>query len=171
MSAAPVSADPVPALDVRPARSADEPAAVALWTALHRHHEALDARYRLADDAARRWATDFRTWTRARADGDRVFVADAGPEGLVGLATAHLMVPTPAYAHTLFAWVDDLVVADGWQGRGAGRGLLGAVRAWALAAGATELRAGVLARNPAARRFWAGEGGADFSVTVTLPLG
>jgi hypothetical protein len=42
---------------------------------------------------------------------------------------------------------------------------------WAALNGATEIRAGVLATNPAGRAFWARQGAADFSVVVTIPLG
>ena len=75
---------------VRRAAAADRAAAVALWTALHREHEALDARYRLAADAPVRWAVDFGDWVRS--DADRIWLAEADGDR-VGLLTAHLYVP------------------------------------------------------------------------------
>ncbi|HLA64348.1 MAG TPA: GNAT family N-acetyltransferase [Rhodothermales bacterium] len=152
---------------IRRARAADADAVRALWEALHREHEATDARYRLSEDAALRWASDLREWTRS--DADRVLVAEQEGE-LVGLTVAHLMWPAPVYASHLMVWVDDFFVLSAHRGQGIGRALLDALRAWGREKGAEEIRAGVLATNPGARRFWAGAGGVDYSVTVTLGL-
>ena len=155
-------------MTVRPARPADAAVALALWTALHREHEGQDARYRIADDAARRWSTDLRDWLRSPRDAVWLGLAGGTPAGLL---TAHLYETTPMYAPVSLVYVDDLYVRPEARGRGLGRRLLGAARAWGAERGATELRAGVLAANGAGRAFWAREGAADFSVTVTLPLG
>ncbi len=151
---------------VRRARPGERDAVLALWTALHREHEALDPRYRLADDAPLMWANDFQEW--ARDDQHAYLVAEEERGRLVGLITAHLLVPTPVYAPDLFAHVDDLYVVPEARGRGVGARLVEAVRDWARAQGASSLRAGVLALNPAGRAFWARMGAADFAVTVTL---
>ena len=154
-------------MTVRPARPSDLAPAQELWLALHREHQALDPRYRLAEDAGPRWATDFREWTRSRTSA--VWLALDG--GLpVGLATAHLVQTPPTFEPVVFAHVDDLYVTPGRRGRGIGAGLLDAVRQWAGDGGATEIRAGVLAANPGGRRFWAREGARDLSVTVTMPV-
>ncbi|MGB3542360.1 MAG: hypothetical protein WBA11_05475, partial [Rubrivirga sp.] len=81
-------------ISVRLARSSDLPIALPLWQALHREHEALDARYRMSDDAASRWTTSFRDWTRSPAS--RIWLALEGGVG-VGLVTAHLSEPAPMY--------------------------------------------------------------------------
>ena len=157
---------------VRRAVLSDRTAAVALWTALHREHEAQDARYRLAPDAADRWATDFGDWTRS--DGDRVWLAETPPEeggAPVGLLTAHLYTPAPTFEPALMVWVDDLYVAPHARRRGAAGLLLDEARIWAHSHDAGEIRAGVLSANPAGRAFWARQGAADFSVVVTIPLG
>ncbi|HEX9952418.1 MAG TPA: GNAT family N-acetyltransferase [Rubricoccaceae bacterium] len=152
---------------VRRATVADRASAVALWTSLHREHEALDARYRLAADAAARWSTDFGDWARSATD--RIWLAEAGGAA-VGLLTAHLYVPAPTFAPSEMVYVDDLYVAPDVRGRGIGTLLLDEARAWGHATGASEVRAGVLATNPAGRRFWARAGARDFSVVVTLAL-
>ena len=155
-------------LTIRAARPSDRDTAAALYAALHRHHEALDPRYRLADDAVARWGTDFRDWTQSRADA--VWLADTPLGASVGLLTAHLYQPPPMFrAHTL-VWVDDLYVAPLARGRGVARRLLDTARTWGRERGAVELRAGVLAVNGDARRFWAREGATDYSVTVVAPL-
>ncbi len=154
-------------MTVRPARSSDLPVALPLWEALHREHEAQDPRYRLSEDAARRWATDFRTWTRS--SGDRVWLAlDDGRA--VGLLTAHVYEPAPVFAPLTLIYVDDLYVAPAARRSGLAGRLLDAARQWGAEVGATELRAGVLASNPAGRAFWERQGATDFSVTVTMRL-
>jgi GNAT superfamily N-acetyltransferase len=153
---------------VRRAMPSDRAAAVALWTALHREHEGQDARYRLSDDATARWATDFGTW--ARSDADRIWLAEADGEA-VGLLTAHLYAPAPTFRPAVMVYVDDLYVVAGARGQGVAGLLLDEARAWAASNGATEIRAGVLAANPAGRAFWERQGAADFSVVVTIPLG
>jgi GNAT superfamily N-acetyltransferase len=154
--------------EVRRARAADLPAVQALQEGLRREHVPLDERYRLSDDVAARFAADLRAWIRS--DVDRVFVADGGAAGLVGIAVAHLAWPAPIYLQRLMVWVDDLFVLPAWRGRGVGTDLLGALREWGASAGAEDLRAGVLAANDLGRRFWAEAGGSDYSVTVALPL-
>ncbi len=155
-------------MTIRPARPSDLAPALALWTALHREHQALDPRYRLAGDAPQRWAADFRDWSRSRTS--RIWLAlDAGRP--VGLATAHLVQTPPTFEPVVFAYVDDLYVVPESRDAGLGAALLAGVRQWATEAGAAEIRAGVLAANPAGRRFWAREGAEDLSVTVAMPLG
>jgi GNAT superfamily N-acetyltransferase len=154
--------------EVRRARAADLPAVQALQEGLRREHVPLDERYRLSDDVAARFAADLRVWVRS--DADRIFVADAGADGIVGIAIAHLAWPAPIYLQRLMVWVDDLYVVPAWRRRGVGQGLLDALREWGAAAGAEDLRAGVLAANELGRRFWAAAGGSDYSVTVALPL-
>lgn len=154
-------------VEIRRATRADCDAAVALWTALHHEHEALDARYVLADGAASRWAADVAEWVRS--DADRVWLADAGGTA-VGLLTAHLFTPAPTFATALMVWVDDLFVAPETRGQGIGQALLDEARVWAHGVGATEIRAGVLAANPGGRAFWAREGATDVSVVVTVAL-
>ena len=152
---------------VREARSSDLPVALALWSALHREHEARDPRYRLADDAEARWSTDFRDWTRS--DGSRVWLAiDAGQP--VGLLTAHLYQPAPLYREHLLVHVSDLYVVPEARGEGIAAALLDHAQTWGRSAGATQLQAGVLAVNAVGRAFWAAQGGEDYSVTVSMAL-
>ena len=154
-------------MTLRAARPSDLDAALALWQALHREHQALDPRYRLADDAAARWSTDFREWTRSRTS--QIWLA-FGPVP-VGLVTAHLYETVPTFEPQSLVHVDDLYVVPEARGAGVGAALLDAVRVWGAAQGATQLRAGVLAANAAGRAFWQRQGAQDFSVSVTMPMG
>ena len=153
---------------IRPASRGDLDGALALWTLLQREHEAQDPRYRMAGDAAARWTTDFRTWTRGHSSG--VWVAEEADGTLVGLLTAHLAEPAPMYQGEPFVFVGEIVVAAGWRGRGVGGALLNAARDWGREVGAKEIRAGVLAANSPGQRFWEQEGGRAFSTTVIVPL-
>ena len=155
-------------MTVRLARPSDLGAALPLWRALHREHEALDARYRLADDAEARWTADFREWTRSAASRIWLGVREGQP---VGLLTAHLYRPAPTYRPGLVVHVSDLYVAPSARGAGLGSRLLDHARQWAEAEGAASLQAGVLAENAGGRDFWAVQGARDFSVTVTLDVG
>jgi len=152
---------------LRLARPSDLPLALPLWQALHREHEAADSRYRMSDDASARWSTDFRDWTRSRTSAIWLAI-DEGP---VGLLTAHLYAPAPAYRPVSLVHVDDLYVAPEARGMGVGRAMLAAASEWGRGLGATRLQAGVLAVNADARTFWDRAGASDFSVTVTVELG
>ena len=152
---------------IRLARPSDGPGALALWSALHEEHQAKDPRYRLSGDAGQRWLTDYREWTRSSTD--RVWVAEMEAE-VVGLLTAHLYVPSPSYAPTTIVYVDDLYVAVEARGLGLASQLISEATTWGRIHGATQVRAGVLAANAGGRAFWASQGAADFSVTVTIDL-
>ncbi|GAB5534390.1 MAG: hypothetical protein Rubg2KO_06390 [Rubricoccaceae bacterium] len=159
-------------LTIRRARRTDAPVALALWQALHAEHEAQDPRYRMSEDAAQRWATDFRDWTQG--SGHRVWLAEvASPvsetaQRVVGLLTAHLYQPAPTFEPYTMVYVDDLYVAPAARGHGVAHRMMDEVRAWAKESGATEIRAGVLAANAAGRAFWQREGATDFYVTMTV---
>ena len=153
---------------VRPARPSDRAVCVALWRALHDEHQALDARYRIDPSAADRWRTDFHDWVRSDAAG--VWLAVGGGEP-VGLIVAHAYETAPVYVPERILFVSDLYVALPWRGRGVGRALLAAARAWGDAGGLGQTRAGVLAANADGLAFWERAGATPFSVTVTIDAG
>ena len=55
--------------------------------------------------------------------------------GIVGMVSAQLVISTAEGAPS--AWVEDMVVVDGWRGQGIGRALLDCLMAWAEEKGAT----------------------------------
>ena len=69
-----------------------------------------------------------------------------------------------------YALVSDLVVRDGVRRRGIGRALLQEAERCARAAGATELRIGVLSANRAARRLYRRAGFAPYLETLAKRL-
>jgi len=53
----------------------------------------------------------------------------------IGLATAQLVISTAEGAPS--AWIEDVIIEEGWRGQGLGRALLDYVLAWARTQGAT----------------------------------
>lgn len=54
---------------------------------------------------------------------------------IIGMVSAQLVISTAEGAPS--AWVEDMVVRDGWRGQGVGRGLLDSLMEWARSKGAT----------------------------------
>ena len=79
-----------------------------------------------------------------------VAIDDAG--AVIGVCSGQLVFSTAEGAWS--AWVEDVVVAAPWRGRGLGRALLGHVLAWAAERGATRAQLLVDLDNPPALDFY-----------------
>ena len=154
-------------MPIRPATVRDVDALGQLWVALWDEQARHDARLRLSDDALDRWRTEAPDWVRD--DGVCLLVVVEAGE-VDGFAHAELWTPPPIYQGGLEVHLDELYVRPAVRGRGWGAGLVRAVAAWAQAQGAHALRMGVLAQNPAARRFWERQGATPLSMTYRKPL-
>jgi ribosomal protein S18 acetylase RimI-like enzyme len=64
-----------------------------------------------------------------------IAVATASDGSVVGMCSGQLVYSTAEGAASV--WIEDVVVAEAWRGRGIGRALLGSVLDWAAARGAT----------------------------------
>ncbi len=106
----------------------------------------------------------------ARTSG-RVFVAEVD-HTVVGFVAvlANVSPEEPDEDRAPYAYVSDLVVRSAYRRRGLGRALLEHAEWFALGAGATLLRVGVLARNDGARRLYASMGFGDYTVQLIKPL-
>ena len=118
---------------------------------------AIDPRLRSGESMA----DDYWEYIQARcaeASG-RVFVAEQGGAvvGFVAVLAAEPFTELDEPPGT-YALVTDLVVLPSHRGHKVGARLLQHAEAFARAAGATELRVGVLAQNVAARRLYVGSG-------------
>ena len=65
----------------------------------------------------------------------RIAIARDADGQAIGLATAQLVISTAEGAPS--AWIEDVVIAEAWRGKGLGRALLNHVLDWAKAQGAT----------------------------------
>lgn len=81
---------------------------------------------------------------------------DVGAERVVGMATVQLVISTAEGAPS--GWVEDVVVAAPWRGRGIGGRLLAALAVWAENRGATRLQLLADRGNRDALRFYARRG-------------
>ncbi len=66
-----------------------------------------------------------------------VLVAREGG-AIAGMASAQLVISTAEGAPS--AWIEDVVVREGWRGRGIGRGLMSKLTDWARSHGATRIQ-------------------------------
>jgi len=154
-------------INVRRARKQDQQAVAVLWYALLTEQAALDDRFGPSDDALGRWNNDFPVWLHN--DARRILVAERA-ETLVGVATAHRWAAPPVYRYAEEVYINELYVTPDERGKGAGRALVEAIRAWADELGTQRLRVGVLAANAAGAAFWEALDARPLSVTYTIEL-
>jgi GNAT superfamily N-acetyltransferase len=72
---------------------------------------------------------------------------------IVGMVSAQLVISTAEGAPS--AWVEDMVVSDGWRGRGIGRALLNSLLEWSCSKGATRAQLLVDIDNEPALGYYA----------------
>lgn len=65
-----------------------------------------------------------------------VIMTARNPDGnVIGMVSAQLVISTAEGAYS--AWIEDMVIAEGWRAKGIGRHLLSAALDWARSRGAT----------------------------------
>jgi ribosomal protein S18 acetylase RimI-like enzyme len=135
----------------------DTPAIRRCVVELQEFERAIDPRLRPGDAMADAYWAQIQARC-AEANG-RVFVAaqDGAVVGFVAVLAAQPFTDLDDPAGT-YALVTDVVVQPAHRGRGIGSQLLRHAESFVRAAGATELRIGVLAGNTAARRLYVGRG-------------
>lgn len=139
---------------IRSYRSTDLSAALRCVVELQEFERTLDPRLRPGEEMADAyWA---QVLSRCESADGRVFVAEeeARVIGLVAVLAAEPFTELDEPPGT-YGLVTDLIVSAAYRGRGIGRVLLTHAEAFARAAGAKELRIGVLAANRTARRVYA----------------
>jgi len=141
----------------RPYRQDDLAAVRRCVVELQEFERTLDPRLRPGESMADgHWSTIV---TRCGEANGRVLVAEQGSAvvGFVAVLAAQRFTELDEPPGT-YALVTDLVVLPSHRGRGIGARLLREAEAFVRAAGATELRIGVLADNVAARQLYLGAG-------------
>ncbi len=132
---------------VRPAQAADLDALVALLGDLF----TLEQDYVVNPERQRRGLEQL----LARSSEACVLVAEAGG-GAVGMCSVQLVISTAEGGPA--GWVEDVVVAREWRGRGLGTALLDAAARWAASRGARRLQLLADGGNAPALAFYAARG-------------
>jgi ribosomal protein S18 acetylase RimI-like enzyme len=138
---------------IRAYQPADAGRLRACVVALQEFERAIDPRLRPGEAMADAYCEQLHA--RCRASDGRVFVAeqDGTVVGFVAVLAREPFTELDDPPGT-YAFVTDLVVLSDYRGHGTGRQLLDRAEAFARAAGAPELRIGVLADNLAARTLY-----------------
>lgn len=157
------------AFSVREFREGDEAAVLTCIIELQDFERRIDPRLKPGESMARERLASIRE--RCRALHGVILVAE--DDGAVaGFATVLTCVPFESLDEPpgTYALVADLMVRESFRQRGIGAGLLQAAERFARAAGATELRVGVLTRNRTAALLYRGAGFAPHEETLSKRL-
>jgi len=100
------------------------------------------------------------------ADADFLIAEEEGE--LLGLAELHRKATKdlPILVQKAYVYIQELIVAEGHQGRGIGTEMMEAIRTWARERGAPSLRTSVVPSNDRARAFYARHGFVDTMVSI-----
>lgn len=156
-------------VQIRPYTAADEASCRACLVQRQEAERHIDPRLRRGEDMVDAYLEQVHA--RCREFAGTILVAEAAGE-VVGVALVLARVPFEGLDEPPgeYAIVADLVVRDGYRRRGIGAALLGAAERHARAAGAAELRIGVLTGNHAARELYVRQGFAPYLETLARPL-
>ena len=140
-------------LVIRVYRQEDAPAVRRCVVELQEFERTIDPRLRPGEEMADGYWENVRA--RCTEANGRVVVAeqDGAVVGFLAVLTAEPFTELDDPPGT-YALVTDVVIQSSHRGRGIGRQLLQHAEAFARAAGATELRIGVLAENTVARQLY-----------------
>lgn len=152
---------------VRAAKTADEPAILALVKDEMSAHERLDPRFRPRADAVGRYAIYLRD--RMREIDSTVFVAEE--EGrVIGVAIGSMRVQDAFFETRRYGYVSDLMVMPEARRRGIGRALWTRVALWFRSVGISVVRLHVATKSTEARGFWKSVGAEDFLAEAWIDL-
>ena len=154
-------------ITVRVAEYKDAHEVSALWLALMREHEQMDPRWRLANDAERRWFNDFRWLVE---DSSHLFLVALCSGNIVGFLHAYLWEDLPVYAYSLEVFVASIYVTPEYRKQGAATRMVEYTKQWAVEKNAMRIRLGILAENAGGTQFWEALGATPMSVFYTLPI-
>lgn len=137
------------AVTIRPAQETDFDGLMTLYVEFHAFHvRGVPSRLRLPEPAAdlatserERARMRDQLWAIARDPSAALLLAEASGE-VVGLAEVYQRRddPNPLTVPYTYGYLQSLMVAERWRGRGVGGRLVAAAEGWARARGATQLR-------------------------------
>lgn len=152
---------------IRPALNGDRAVVEGLWSELLAEENAIDERFKPAEDALDRWRADYPEWLRDTA---HFLLLAERVSDVVGFVSARLSGPAPVFEPASEVFIEYLFVSQEFRRNGVGRLLVGEVIARAAELGATRARLRSLARSDAANEFWRACGGDPYSIELVLPL-
>jgi ribosomal protein S18 acetylase RimI-like enzyme len=153
---------------IRLATPADLDPLFQLWCQLMDQHQAYHPVFGYQPAAAFRLKQALRE--RLRETHTRIFVADAGPNRVVGLLLATYQTGNSGMHYFRRGYIAETIVAAGFRGQGIGRALVAAAREWLVSEGADHLELQVAVQNAAALRFWQAQGFGITTHHLMLPL-
>lgn len=140
---------------VRPARMQDLDRVAALWSAITRHHEALDPLFRMRPDAD----SELRELLGAmlRDPDAEILVFDENGD-IPGMCIVRIDRAPPILEEVERAEITDLGVREDHRRRGIGHALVSEAFRWVTASGVERIEVQVARGNAAGHGFWRAEG-------------
>ncbi len=151
---------------IRPGRRDDAPEAARLWMQSARDHGEYDSVYSTAPEAEhtmRRFLADLSSSSHSF-----LFVAVSDEQEVIGFISGEIREGSPTFHSKTWASVDDIFVAEGYRGLGAGRALIESVESWARERDAHGVSLQVAAANARGREFYTRLGFREVSVYEVL---
>ncbi len=143
---------------IRRARVRDLDRVAALWTAMTRHHEALDPLFHMRKDAGDELRKLLREILR---DSDATALVYALDDDLRGMCIVRIDRAAPILEEVERAEITDLGVREDMRRRGIGRALVGAALSWIAQRGVARVEVQVAHANREAQAFWRALGFGD----------
>ncbi|MBN8589102.1 MAG: GNAT family N-acetyltransferase [Rhodothermia bacterium] len=152
---------------IRSAKREDRGEVQKLWWALMDMHQALDERFRLAEDAVERWQNSYSDWLYE--DDHKLWIAVV-EQNVVGYIAAHYAVTSSLFEPPGEVFIQELYVLPEYRGKGIGKALVDRVKDWAIAFGSRRIGLIASTQNAAALTFWKQQNATEFAVQAVIEL-
>lgn len=152
---------------IREAVSEDIISVCGLWTMLVDEHQAMEARFVIAEDARERWLNDYPHWIEDELH--CILVAESEGE-IVGFIHAQCWEEPPIYATVPEVFIIEIYIEKSSRCKGIGAALVEELKQWSKGHLAERFRFGVLAVNAQGIAFWEALGAKSISIAYTIDL-
>ncbi len=138
---------------IRDARTSEKELIAGLWLSLMMEHHTLDSRFRVADDAQKKYSRHLQEMIRTK--NGRVLVAEVKETGeLVGFMMGEIQPRPPIALPGIYGFISDLYVTQEWRRQGVARSLFVEMSRWFQSRKANAIELYAAEANPAAVAFW-----------------